>query len=101
MPSNRTSDGHTAAQPYVRPLGWHAAKHPMTTIESRVTTGSDDFARNRDGMLSLLERLRGIERRVRDASAASRERFEKRGQLLPRERLALLLDPGTAFLELA
>jgi geranyl-CoA carboxylase beta subunit len=73
----------------------------MTTLESRIATGSDEFARNRDGMLALLERLRGIERRVRSVSAASRERFEKRGQLLPRERLALLLDPGTPFLELS
>jgi len=73
----------------------------MTIIESSLSTGSEDFVRNRDGMLALIERIRGIERRVRDASAASRERFEKRGQLLPRERLALLLDPGTPFLELA
>jgi geranyl-CoA carboxylase beta subunit len=35
------------------------------------------------------------ERRTADKSAASRARFEQRGQLLPRERLALLLDPGT------
>jgi len=73
----------------------------MTIIESRIAAGSDDFARNRDGMLHLIERFRSIERRVRDTSAASRSRFEKRGQLLPRERLALLLDPGTPFLELA
>jgi len=73
----------------------------MTIIESRLSTGSEDFVRNRDGMLALVERIRGIERRVRDASAASRERFAKRGQLLPRERLALLLDAGTPFLELS
>ena len=51
-------------------------------------------------MLELLSRLRMLEQRTRDASAASKARFEKRGQLLPRERLALLLDPGSSFLEL-
>jgi geranyl-CoA carboxylase beta subunit len=73
----------------------------MTHIESRIATGSEDFARNRAGMLAQLERVRAIERRAREASNASRARFEKRGQLLPRERVALLLDPGTPFLELA
>ena len=51
-------------------------------------------------MFELLSRLRMLEQRTRDASAASKARFEKRGQLLPRERLALLLDPGSNFLEL-
>ncbi|HEX7156961.1 MAG TPA: carboxyl transferase domain-containing protein [Burkholderiaceae bacterium] len=74
---------------------------PSLRFESRLSTASDEFARNRDGMLALLARVRGIEQRVRDASAASRERFERRGQLLPRERLALLLDPGMPALELA
>ena len=73
----------------------------MTIIESRLAIGSPDYASNREGMLALLQRVRDIEARVRAASAASRGRFEKRGQLLPRERLALLLDPGTPFLELA
>ena len=72
----------------------------MTTFESKVATSSADFNRNREGMLALITRVRALEQRTRDASAASRERFEKRGQLLPRERIALLLDPGTPFLEL-
>ncbi|UUZ68820.1 hypothetical protein LP416_02670 [Polaromonas sp. P2-4] len=52
-------------------------------------------------MLALLERVRGYERRSVEKSAGSRERFEKRKQLLPRGRLSLLLDPGTPFLELS
>ena len=51
-------------------------------------------------MLALLERVRTCVRRAVAASKASRPRFEKRGQLLPRERVALLLDPGAPFLEL-
>jgi len=52
-------------------------------------------------MLALLDRVRQYEARTRQKSAASRERFEKRGQMLPRERLSLLLDPGAPFLELS
>ena len=73
----------------------------MSIIDSRISTGSADFNANRHGMLALLQRVRELEQRARDASAGSRERFEKRGQLLPRERLALLLDPGTPFLEIS
>jgi len=71
----------------------------MARIES--TIGGDTFKANRDAMLALIARVREVEQRARTKSAAARERFEKRGQLLPRERLSLLLDPGTSFLELA
>jgi len=73
----------------------------MPQIESSISTASAAFAANRDNMLGLLDRLRTFEQRTHAKSAASRERFEKRQQLLPRERLSLLLDPGAPFLELA
>ncbi len=52
-------------------------------------------------MLEQIDRIRRLEERTRNASAASKARFDRRGQVLPRERLALLLDPGTPFLELS
>jgi len=70
----------------------------MATIESNISAASETFQANREGMLALIERVRGYEERSAATSAKSRERFEKRGQLLPRERLSLLLDPGTPFL---
>ena len=73
----------------------------MARIESSLSLRDDSFQSNRAGMLALLERVRLFERRTVEKSAASRERFEKRGQLLPRERLALLLDPGAPFIELS
>ncbi len=75
-------------------------KQPMAIIESTISPGSDAFEANRAGMLALIERVRTYQQRSITTSAKSRERFEKRGQLLPRERLALLLDPGTPFLEI-
>ncbi len=75
-------------------------RHTMPQLRSGLSTSSASFQRNRDAMLGLLEYLRALEQSTRDRSAASRERFDKRGQLLPRDRVSLLLDPGCAFLEL-
>jgi geranyl-CoA carboxylase beta subunit len=73
----------------------------MATIETTLSLGSADFIANRDGMLALIGRVRALEERAATASAAAGPRFHERGQLLPRERVALLVDPGTPFIELA
>jgi geranyl-CoA carboxylase beta subunit len=73
----------------------------MAQIESTVSVSSPAFVTNREHMLAMLAQVRAYEQRTQTKSAASRERFEKRQQLLPRERLALLLDPGAPFLELS
>lgn len=73
----------------------------MAYIESPISSSSEEFKANRAAMLALIERVRALEERTRAKSAASRKRFEKRSQLLPRERLSLLLDSGTPFLELS
>src|SRR5690242_4527714 len=73
----------------------------MAVIENTVSLASDAFKANREGMLALIARMRALEQRTRDASAVARDRFHKRGQLLPRERVALVLDPGSPFIELS
>lgn len=73
----------------------------MPVIESRIDTSSNTFARNRAGMLALVDEFRSLERTVRDLSNSKRYKFEKRGQLLPRSRMAMLLDRGAPFLELS
>ena len=73
----------------------------MAIIESTVSPSSEAFQTNRAGMLALIERMRMLEARAADASAKAKDRFHKRGQLLPRERVALALDPDTPFLELS
>ncbi len=73
----------------------------MPVIETAVVTSSDGFKANSSGMLALIERIRTLEERARTASAAAKERFHARRQLLPRERVALLLDPDTPFIELS
>ena len=73
----------------------------MAVIETMLSPGAESFRANRDGMLALIDKVRLIEERTLAASAAARTRFHERGQLLPRERIALVLDPGAPFLELA
>jgi geranyl-CoA carboxylase beta subunit len=73
----------------------------MAIIETKLSPASAEFAANRDGMLALLGRVRALEERAAKASAAAGPRFHERGQLLPRERIGLLLDPGAPFIELA
>jgi hypothetical protein len=46
-------------------------------------------------------RAASLEQRAAETSARARPVFDKRGQLLPRDRIALLLDPGAPWLPLA
>lgn len=50
--------------------------------------------------LQRIAALRELEQRAAQASQRAKPQFEKRGQLLPRERVALLLDPGASWLPL-
>ncbi len=56
---------------------------------------------NRAHTLALVDRWRSLEARTRAASAKAAALFDRRGQLLPRERVSRLLDPGVPFLELS
>jgi len=73
----------------------------MPAIESRVVPQSESYRANRAALLAQVDELRALERRTRDKSAASQERFERKGKLLPRDRLGRLLDDGAPFLELS
>jgi len=73
----------------------------MAIIESRIDPGSDSYRENRERMLALIGEFRGLEERVRGLSNAKQELFRRRGQLLPRERVALLLDRNAPWLELS
>lgn len=73
----------------------------MPVIQSEIDVHSSEFADNREAMLQAVASFREIEQKALDKAAEAKAKFDKRGQLLPRERLSLLLDPGAPFLELS
>jgi geranyl-CoA carboxylase beta subunit len=73
----------------------------MAAIESLIDSTAETFQRNRADMLACLAEVRAVEQMVRDTETAQTQKFRKRGQLLPRERVNLMLDRGSPFLELA
>ncbi|MCF8169095.1 MAG: acyl-CoA carboxylase subunit beta, partial [Rhodoferax sp.] len=73
----------------------------MPVLRSKINPRSDAFATNARRMADLLAEVQRLEGLVIAESESKRDRFEKRKQLLPRERLARLLDRGTPFLELS
>lgn len=74
----------------------------MTVLTTSVDPAAPDFTRKREGMLELVGTLDELLAELR-AGGGERyvERHRKRGKLMPRERIELLVDPDTAFLELS
>jgi len=73
----------------------------MPRLVSRLDPGSDAFKANAAAMGEKLAEVRGLEEQVRSNSAAKKPKFDQRGQLLPRERVARLVDRAAPFLEIA
>ncbi|TXJ16126.1 MAG: acyl-CoA carboxylase subunit beta, partial [Afipia sp.] len=73
----------------------------MAVIENSISPTSESYQANRTGMLAQIARVNAVVGRTVAASELSKKRFHERGQLLPRERIALLLDAGAPFLELS
>src|SRR6202000_977626 len=71
-------------------------------LHSSTDPSSSDFARNAEAMRGLVSELREKLSRVAGGGGkASRARHTSRGKMLARQRVDLLIDPGTAFLELS
>lgn len=73
----------------------------MPVLRSSLNPKSDAFRTNVDRMRERLDQVRSLEALAREGSASKRDKFDKRGQLLPRERVARLLDRDSAFLEIS
>jgi geranyl-CoA carboxylase beta subunit len=69
-------------------------------FQSAFNPHSEQASQRRAAMLERIAQLRALEDRAAQASAKSKPVFDKRGQLLPRERIGLLLDPGAPWLPL-
>ncbi len=73
----------------------------MPVITSRLDTRGAAFRANAERMEKRLAEIRALEARVVAESGSKKARFDERGQLLPRERVARLIDRGSDFLELS
>jgi 3-methylcrotonyl-CoA carboxylase beta subunit len=74
----------------------------MPVIKSRIDTSSHAFADNQAHMQSLVNDLKArLERVAQGGLAKARERHMKRGKLLVRDRIKILLDEGSPFMELS
>jgi acetyl-CoA carboxylase carboxyltransferase component len=70
-------------------------------LGSRIDPSADGFRRNRDANLGLLGQLEEALATARAGGGPEKvQRQRDRGKLLVRERIALLLDPGSPWLEL-
>ncbi len=73
----------------------------MPVIQSQISPSSETFRANAKRMRALVSDIsQKAETVQRGGSDEARERHVSRGKLLPRERLAQLLDAGSPFLEI-
>jgi 3-methylcrotonyl-CoA carboxylase beta subunit len=74
----------------------------MPTLDTQLNARSADFAANAAAMRAVVDDLKAqIEKATLGGGTAARAKHTARGKLLPRDRVQMLLDPGTPFLELS
>lgn len=74
----------------------------MRRIESRIDVGSEEFRINRAHNRRLADTLKERQRAARrKRPARDLERLSRQNKMFVRDRIELLLDPGTPFLELS
>ncbi|KAI1141209.1 carboxyl transferase [Hypoxylon sp. FL0543] len=74
----------------------------ISVIQSNVDSTSDEFKENERLMGEAMARLEQLTRTAQQGGPAkAREKHIARKKMLPRDRVAALLDPGTTFMELS
>ncbi|QRX84305.1 carboxyl transferase domain-containing protein [Glaciimonas sp. PAMC28666] len=72
----------------------------MPQLESKLNTRSEDFQQNVSALNLLVDDLRQKIAQISEGGGdAARDKHVARGKLLPRDRVQMLLDPGTPFME--
>lgn len=73
----------------------------MTALRSTIDSTSDDFTAARDSMLEKLDQIHGeLDKALAGGGDKYVERHRKRGKMTARERIEMLLDEDSDFLEL-
>jgi len=74
----------------------------MPVLETKLNARASDFVANAAAMRALVDDLNAKVTQVEMGGGdAARAKHTARGKLLPRDRVQMLLDPGTPFLELS
>ena len=74
----------------------------MSVLHSKLNARSADFKANAEAMQALIADLNARLAKIAEGGGeAARAKHTARGKLLPRDRVEMLLDPGTPFLEIA
>ncbi|MDO9250357.1 MAG: carboxyl transferase domain-containing protein [Hydrogenophaga sp.] len=74
----------------------------MPALDTQLNARSADFQANAAAMRVVVDDLKAqVERATLGGGDAARAKHTARGKLLPRDRVQMLLDPGTPFLELS
>lgn len=72
----------------------------MSILKSQINPRSRGFADNAEHMQSLVDDLESLVEHIKQGGGEHYQaRHQARGKLLPRERIDLLIDPGSPFLE--
>ena len=74
----------------------------LSRIKSNILTGSQEFKSNREEYARIVENYRDRLKEVKKGGGSQPvQKHRERGKLLARERIDLLLDPNTPFIELS
>lgn len=74
----------------------------MPALHTQLNARSADFQANAAAMRAVVDDLKAqIQKATLGGGEAARAKHTARGKLLPRDRVQMLLDPGTPFLELS
>lgn len=72
----------------------------MSILISELDSNSSNFETNRTAMQKAIDGMRAVQQKVLDKSLEAKPKFDKKGKILPHERVKLLLDAGSPFVEL-
>ncbi|MFA5781736.1 MAG: carboxyl transferase domain-containing protein [Bacteroidales bacterium] len=74
----------------------------MFILETKININSEEFKKNKEEYLKLLDKYKEIHKEIiKGGQASAIKKHKERGKLLVRERIDLLVDANTPFLELS
>ena len=81
---------------------FHYKHKPMQVLKSNIKTDSEEFKQNEKNFLALMAQYHeAMSASMQGGGEAAVAKHKKRNKLLARERIDLLIDPNTPFLELS